>query len=193
MDKASLRKKYHLLRDAAHAQATPVVWKAISKNLFSQPFFSQAKTVLLYASKGSEVPTHDLIQKLLDEGRRVCLPIAHLKEKDLELSFIRSLDDLVPSSFGVLEPKMTEMRPCPPQEVQAAIVPGVAFDPHGYRLGYGLGFYDRFLPRLSCPSIGLSYEAQIAPVLPHDAHDVPLDFIATESRVLAAVHDISAL
>ncbi|MDE1798214.1 MAG: 5-formyltetrahydrofolate cyclo-ligase [Candidatus Micrarchaeota archaeon] len=186
MDKTSLRKKYHLLRDEAHERATPVVWRAITKNLLTQPFFSQARNVLLYASKGSEVPTHDLLQKLLDEGRQVCLPIAHVKDKDLELSFIRSLDDLVLSSFGVLEPKLTQLRPCPPQAVQVAVVPGVAFDPAGYRLGYGYGFYDRFLPRLSCPAIGLAYEAQIAPELPHEAHDVPLSVIVTEKRVMTA-------
>ncbi len=188
MDKPSLRKHYLLLRETAHESASPAVWKSITKNLLTQPFFSQAKTVLLYASKGSEVPTHDLIQKLLDEGRSVCLPIAHLAEKDLELSFILSLDDLVPSSFGVLEPKLNALRPCPPQAVQVAVVPGIAFDPAGYRLGYGLGFYDRFLPRLSCPSIGLAYEAQIAPALPHEAHDVPLSCIVTEKRTILASH-----
>lgn len=179
-EKDSLREKFKGVRNAAHAQATPKVWAKMRDNLWNFPEFSDAKAVLLYCSKDSEAPTHDLIQKALDEGKRVALPITHAKERDMELSFIRSLDDLVMSSFGVHEPKMSSLIPCDPKEIQCALVPGIAFDFEGYRLGWGLGFYDRFIPRLSCTAIGFCYEAQITDRLPREKFDVPVGAIVSE-------------
>jgi 5-formyltetrahydrofolate cyclo-ligase len=186
--KEMLRRKYLEIRQLANQHATPSVWAKMREHLWSLPGFSDAKTILLYSSKDTEAPTTDLIQKALDEGRRVALPIAHAKERTMELSFIRSLDDLVPSSFGVLEPKLSSLSTCAPSEVQCALVPGIAFDLEGYRLGWGLGFYDRFLPSLSCPTIGFCYEAQIAPKLPHEKFDVPVKAIITEVSARAIIH-----
>lgn len=183
-DKASLRKNFLALRAEAHAHASASDHAAMEKNMRSLPAFANARTLLLYASKDSEAPTLPLASRLLSEGKRVAFPITHLKEKTLALAFISSLDDLVPSSFGVPEPKLSKLSPCAPSVVQAAILPGLAFDAKGNRLGYGLGFYDRFLSQLSCPLIGLAYEAQISDSLPHDAHDVPVDFVVTEKRII---------
>lgn len=185
--KNSLRKKFALMRDGAHNHAAPAVWRRMQENLWSFPPFADAKTALLYCSKGSEAPTHDLMQKALDEGRRVALPITHAPERAMELSFISSLDDLVPSSFGVLEPKLSGLSTCKPSEVECALVPGIAFDRDGYRLGWGLGFYDRFLPSLSCPTIGFCYEVQITSALPREKFDVPVGAIVSEVAARAII------
>lgn len=185
--KKSLRKTYSEIRDKAHSHAVPTVWSKMRENLWNFPAFSSAKTVLLYSSKGTEAPTHDLIQKALDEGRRVALPITHAKERTMELSFISSLDDLVPSSFGLLEPKFSSLSPCKPSDVQCALVPGISFDNEGFRLGWGLGFYDRFLPSLSCPSIGFCYEVQVCEKLPREKFDVPVGALVTEVSARAII------
>jgi len=160
----------------------------MQQSLWSFEAFSGAKTVMLYCSKESEAPTQDIIQKALDEGKKVCLPITNASERTMELSFISSLDDLVPSSFGVMEPKLSGLISCKPSDVMAALVPGIAFDRDGYRLGWGLGFYDRFLPSLSCPAIGYCYEAQIAEKLPREKFDIPVKAIATENGAKAIIH-----
>ncbi len=187
-EKNSLRKKYSALRDEAHAHATPSVWGKMRGNLWNFPPFSSAKTVLLYCSKDSEAPTQDIIQKALDEGKKVALPITHAKERSMVLSFISSLDDLVPASFGVLEPKLSTLCTCAPSDVECALVPGIAFDNEGFRLGWGLGFYDRFLPSLSCPTIGFCYEVQLCEKLPREKFDIPVKALITEVSARAIIH-----
>lgn len=185
MPKRLLRPHYHALR-AAERQAWGAEQEtALERNLFSLPPFARARTLLLYASKPDEVPTHALIARLLAAGRRVVLPVANKKDCSLSLSYLSSPDDLAPGPFGVPEPVPLKRIPCPPAEIEAAIIPGLAFDLHGHRLGHGLGYYDRFLPSLSCPLIGVAYDAQIsATALPHEPHDHPMDFVVSEKRVV---------
>lgn len=182
--KSALRKRFLSLRAKAHAAATPAGTAAMEKNLRAIPAFAGARTLLLYVSKDSEAPTLPLIARLLFEGRRVALPKTHVREKRMELFRVRSPDDLRPSSFGIPEPDPSSCEPCAPSSIGAAVIPGVAFDLSGHRLGHGLGFYDRFLPALSCPLIGLAYDAQITDALPAEKHDVALNYVVTEKRVL---------
>lgn len=190
MSKPSLRKKFLSLRQQAHEHATPATWRRMQENLWSYPPFASASTVMLYSSKETEAPTHDLLQRALSEGKKVALPITHAKDRVIELSIITSLEDLVPSSFGILEPKLSLLRPCDPKDIDFALVPGISFDKEGNRLGWGLGFYDRFLPRLSCPTAGFCYEVQVADKLPREKFDVPVKGLITEtaSRAIVNIH-----
>jgi 5-formyltetrahydrofolate cyclo-ligase len=97
---------------------------------------------------------------------------------------LESFDDLTISSFGVREPKLTEGIPV--DSIDVVLLPGVAFDKQGFRLGYGGGYYDRFLPLLSphTITIGVAYELQLLQQVPTEAHDIPLDLIVTESQIL---------
>ncbi len=184
MPKVALRTHYLALRAEAHSHFGAQEQAELERNLFSLPAFADAHTVLLYASMRTEVPTHKLIERLLAGGKRVALPIARKTDKSLTLSCLSSLDDLRPALFGVPEPVPEKRQACAPSSVDVAIIPALAFDMEGHRLGHGLGYYDRFLPSLSCPLIGLAYDVQIAQRLPREAHDHPVNYIVSEKRVI---------
>ncbi len=188
MPKVALRSHYLALRHEAHAHFGASEQAELERNLLSLPAFSTARTLMLYASMRDEVPTHTLIERLLSAGRRVALPIVRRGDKTLTLSCLSSLDDLRPAQFGVPEPMPHTRQVCTPSSVEVALIPGLAFDMQGHRLGHGLGYYDRFLPSLSCPKIGLAYDVQIAPRLPREAHDHPVDYIVSEKRVVVCAH-----
>jgi 5-formyltetrahydrofolate cyclo-ligase len=109
-----------------------------------------------------------------------------LQEKRLLLSEIRDFPgELSQGSFGILEPKAEFIRPVSPEELEIVVVPGVAFDYEGTRIGYGGGFYDRFLKEVKDATIiGLAYECQILPKLPRKDHDVRVDKIITPKCII---------
>ena len=131
-----------------------------------------AHVVLCYVSLRQEVETWRLIEWLLKHGKRVVVPRVH--GDGLQLSEIRDLTtDLAPGAFGVWEPTASHLRPVATDAVDLALVPGLAFDRSGYRLGRGGGFFDRFLPTLSprTATIGLCFAFQLLDHLPTLAHD----------------------
>lgn len=183
-DKEEIRREILTLR-AAHSQPARLMKSAeIGERLFSLDAFAKARTVLFYAAKGDEVQTKGMILRALSEGKRVALPV--VREQDLVLSEIKSFEmgDLSPGRFGILEPKI--IVPVEPGEIEAVIVPGVAFDEHGNRVGFGKGYYDRLLKRLEkrIPRIGLAYEFQVVPGIPAGKWDMPVHTIITEKRIL---------
>jgi 5-formyltetrahydrofolate cyclo-ligase len=180
--KDTLRKKMHILRDERHLSGCHTSACDIESRLFSLPEFKSAKTILFYASTGSEVPTIEMIGHALASGKRVILPITHKGPKRLELSEILSAGELANGTFGVPEP--TVVRKVSKDALQIAIVPGLAFDRSGHRLGYGMGYYDGLLRHVQIPIIGLAYSFQIVETVHHKAHDVPVHRIVTEAGII---------
>ncbi len=138
--------------------------------------------VMLYLNMRSEVETLSLLEALLDSGKQVCAPVVDTEQLALIPRRIQNLKtELVRHSYGMLEP--SEACPIfPTGHLQLIVVPGVAFDRNGYRLGYGKGFYDRFL--VKCPhavAIGLAYEIQLVEDTFPQAWDVPVQHIFTEA------------
>ncbi|MDI3280073.1 MAG: 5-formyltetrahydrofolate cyclo-ligase [Bacillota bacterium] len=152
--------------------------------------------VLGYFSFRNEVKAEEILKKIQARGGRIALPVADRVRKTLVASEVYALDrELITSPLGIKEPAPGHLRPLNPEELAAILVPGVAFDLRGYRLGYGAGYYDRFLsaffPRRrqggETPRpvlIGLAFEFQLVPSLPPEPHDLPLDVLVTEKRVL---------
>jgi 5-formyltetrahydrofolate cyclo-ligase len=128
---------------------------------------------------GNEAETRQAIVASLP-SKRVLLP--YVKGKDLEISEICSLQDVAPGKFKILEPKRKENAPI--SDVDLVIVPGVAFDGRGQRVGYGGGYYDRFLVKTRAPRVALAYENQIVASVPAEDHDQRVDKIVTEKRVI---------
>jgi 5-formyltetrahydrofolate cyclo-ligase len=154
----------------------------IQVNLFRLPQVSGARTILLFYSFGSEVPTAGIIQRLLDAGTRVLLPF--LDDRTMDAAELRSGDALVTTTYGSKEPR--GRIPIDPAEVDAVIAPGLAFDAEGYRLGYGGGHYDRYLARLrreTCRA-GIAFHLQVVPGVPHGSRDQRLDFVVTEREII---------
>lgn len=146
--------------------------EAIRRKLFRLAVFRKAKTVLCYVSLSYEVETRLLMKQMLETGKRVVVPLVH--GRTLRLSEVRDLGrDLAPGAFGVWEPTPKASRPVRPEELDLVLVPGVAFDRSGHRLGHGQGYFDRFLTRLprTTPTVGLCFAFQLLDRLPVSSHD----------------------
>jgi 5-formyltetrahydrofolate cyclo-ligase len=159
----------------------------IHKRLSGLDIFAVSVNVMVYAAFRNEVETMPIIQHCLSEGKKVIVPVAIPKTRELLLSELRDPErELHPGTFGVPEPAPEFIRPFPAEGLDLILVPGVAFDEGGFRLGYGAGYYDRFFERLSrkVPSIGLAFETQIIDRVPADPTDRPVDFIITEKKLI---------
>jgi len=190
MKKESIRKKILSLRNSQSRFSAITKSYKIQERLFRLPEFARAKTILFYVSTRDEVKTESMIKRALEYGKRVVVPISNLKERALNPSEIKDFDsELEPGVFNILEPKERFLRHVSPKEIDLVIVPGVAFDEKGNRIGYGMGFYDRFLRgiRKYIPVIGLAYEFQIIEGVPVHDKDVTVDKILTEERMIKCV------
>lgn len=157
----------------------------ILQRLVERPEYRDARTVMTYVGVGSEVATVPLIEAMLASGRRVVVPWC--QPDDLRLFELRSLGELEAAPYGLLEPGPA-LRAEPGREPEVAaldlvVVPGVAFDRRGGRLGHGKGYYDRLLGRRSpgTPAIALAFQCQMVEAVPMTERDVPVDIILTES------------
>ncbi|WP_309395938.1 5-formyltetrahydrofolate cyclo-ligase [Cerasicoccus maritimus] len=152
----------------------------IMQKLFALPDFTQASRVLFYVSFGSEVDTHDLMNRSFG-GKDVLAP--RVNGDSLHVHELNSLDELKPGAFGILEPVAT-LPEVATDSVEVILVPGAAFDLRGHRIGYGKGYYDRLLSSVNALKIGLAYDRQIVDTVPNEEHDIPVDILITNERVL---------
>ena len=141
---------------------------------------------MFYVSFGSEVATHEMINRCFNTGKKVVVPLVDKQKRRLIPYRINSFDhDLTNGTMGILEPKKDRCREVLPKDVDIAIVPGLAFSEDGWRIGYGGGFYDRFLRELKIKTVSLAFEMQIIDHLPFSPHyDVPVGCIVTEKRIV---------
>jgi 5-formyltetrahydrofolate cyclo-ligase len=189
---ADLRSRKQSLRREADAARRaqpdkPALSQAICRRFLAMPECAAAEIVMLYIGLPNEVETHWLLPDPTRKGRRVVVPFCVGDE--LELFLLASLDELAPGTLGILEPR-PELRALPgrrvePDRIDLVMVPGVAFDRRGGRLGHGKGFYDRFLPRLRADAlaVGAAFECQLFPEIPMLPHDVYMDRVITEQDI----------
>jgi len=141
----------------------------------------------MYVSFRSEVDTHKLIQEALALKKRVILPIADRGKKEIGLSELQAYGDLAPGPFeGIYEPAVKLRKRVDPSEVQTVLIPGLAFDREGGRLGWGGGYFDRLLPEMpKARRIGMAFSAQISPKpLPMETFDIRMNLIVTEKEMI---------
>jgi 5-formyltetrahydrofolate cyclo-ligase len=179
-DKADLRARMRAVR-AAVRDAAPRS-SAATERLLSLPELGNVTLALVFRSFGSEVSTLELLQGLVARGIGLALPV--LVDGRLEGAGYAPGDPLVPSGYGALEPRRRVL--ADPAAVDLIVAPGLAFDPMGYRLGYGGGYYDGFLHRVrpDAARIGFGFDVQIVDAVPHDERDEPLQVIVSELRAL---------
>ena len=151
--------------------------------LESLPVFSNASFIHCYVSRGNETPTHSLLQKLLTSGRRIAVPRVLLPDRILEHFELTKFEQLKPGTFGILEPDPRQCVRVDPIELDLVIVPGIAFDRHGHRVGYGGGYYDEFLAGVKAVKIGLAYSFQMVDEIPTRADDERVDIIVTDQKI----------
>lgn len=188
LEKQRLREERLAARETLSEQERARLDDFITQKLLATPEYAEAATVLTYVSVSSEVSTRMFIECALRDGKTVAAPRC-LPGHRLEFVAITSLDQLVPAPFNLLEP-IEELSALTEDQMSntICIVPAIFVDKKGYRLGYGAGFYDRFLSTYSGKKICLAYQQNLSKTeLPHTEFDVPVDMIITESGVLTCV------
>ncbi|CCO08075.1 5-formyltetrahydrofolate cyclo-ligase [Desulforamulus hydrothermalis] len=189
MDKNTLRKQMLAARSSLTEQARQDKSRRITEQLLALPCYQTARTVMAYLDYRSEVATELLITHALQAGKRLAVPVVNRQDKTMLPSLLENFpQDLVPGPYGIRQPAPGSIRPVPVQELDLVLVPGVAFDARGNRLGYGGGYYDRFLPRLrpDARAVGLAYQLQLSGCLSSclGPHDQPVHMVITEKGVL---------
>ncbi len=141
---------------------------------------------MLYVSNDNEVQTRGIILRCLFEGKRVAVPSLGVNRKEITPSVITDMSELSEGVFGIKEPGHEHIRPFPPELIKTVIVPGIAFDRKGGRIGFGGGYYDRFLRKVSRDAHiwGLAFGFQVMESLPVDSGDVPVQKVITEAGVI---------
>ncbi|HEX2267184.1 MAG TPA: 5-formyltetrahydrofolate cyclo-ligase [Actinomycetota bacterium] len=181
--KAAIRTQVKSVRDSISANDRAAWGRRIEERLFTLPAVQDARTVLVFYSFGSEVPTRGIIERLLGAGRRVLLP--YMEGGDMKAAELRQEDELEATAYGPKEP--SHRVPVDPVDLDVVITPGMAFDRSGHRVGYGGGNYDRYLGRLDLNTtrIGIAFHVQVLPEVPHGHDDQPVDFVVTDQETIA--------
>jgi 5-formyltetrahydrofolate cyclo-ligase len=158
----------------------------IKHRLLASSDFMNAQTILFYVSYDNEVYTHEMIKESLGMGKHVVVPKTNARDGTLSLSRLTQWDDLESGAYSILEPKKECMHVVSAEVLDLIILPGVVFDCEGNRIGHGMGCYDRLLTKVhGCLRIGLAFELQIVDSIPSEKHDVRVDKIITEDRIIS--------
>lgn len=186
------QQKKQAIREQAHAnrraqENKDELSQQICQTFVGLPEYAAAQTVMFYVDVRTEVRTRHFLPTALTHGKRIVVP--YCVEGELQLFHLESMEELAIGMYKILEPK-TELRNLPEKNVEVAqldlvMVPGVAFDRAGGRMGHGFGYYDKLLEhvRPDAPLVALAFECQIFPEIPTAEHDVFMDKIITENAV----------
>lgn len=181
--KANLRQRYRDYR----VKLLPQDKMRLDENVLSRVTrlnqYVNAELLLVYVSTPIEVDTRNLINRALEDGKKVAVPRCVPDTRNMEFYEIRSLDELSPGTFGVDEPTPNPERLLPADPGGLCIVPALCYDEYGYRLGYGKGYYDRFLAGYSGITVGICYAACVRRSLIHGRFDRPVELLVTERYI----------
>ena len=156
--------------------------KIITDFFTSMPAFEAADTVLLYYSSGSEVSTIDLFRYCLARGKKVAFPLCLNDEGMMDFFLVNDENDLSVGMYGIKAPN-EDCRRLIATDSCLCVVPGLSFDSNGYRIGYGTGYYDRFLKDFPGVSVGLCYEELRLDSLPIGPHDIKVNYLITDKMI----------
>lgn len=182
MNKSVLRAQCRTLRDAMTAEAVTSVGEQICNHLVEWPTFQQAQTVMAYMAFGNEVSLQPLMSQSRD--KHWVIPRTETRPEPHLILHLYDPARLVRHRFGMLEPDIN-LPVIEPGELDLVLVPGLAFDRRGYRLGFGGGFYDRFLPHVTAGKVGIVSTALMMERIPNDCFDQRVDYVASESGISA--------
>ena len=185
-DKKMLRKRILAVRDALPPERIRELSDRICELALQLQAIRDSAVLMAFLSFGSEVSTDAIIQWAWRQGKGIYVPLCRPGERRIDPYRIESFGDVEPGHFGIREPKPHRQTPQAIGDIDAILVPAVAFDRRGYRVGYGGGYYDRFLPELDprAVRVGLAFSCQLVDAVPAGTHDIPVDFIVTEEAVI---------
>jgi 5-formyltetrahydrofolate cyclo-ligase len=180
--KRALRRRIKDWRDSLAPEERDEMTEQVARRVFDLGAYHSARRVLAYAAHGSEVGTDAVTAGILKDGKGLILP--RVTEDGLTLHRVDDpARDLVPGVWDIPEPDAR----CPvvaPEEVELFLLPGLAFDPEGHRLGYGRGYFDRVLGRASGEKVALAFDGQVVEAVPVGPQDVPVDAVVTPTRMI---------
>lgn len=155
----------------------------IYHSLIKNPLYLKSKNIMIYLSFSKEVDTHNLIKYSLSIGKNILVPITYPKENIIRPSILKDFSHLEIGHYNILAPKEEFIEFFPANEIDLVIVPGVAFNLDGYRIGYGGGYYDRFLSSIpNVDTIALLYSMQLVDFIPINQYDIPVRLLITEDN-----------
>jgi len=179
IEKSRLRKQFLDARDSLSLDFIKISSEKIRENLRKIEAFRNASLIGLYHSIGSEVRTEQILQEIWNQGKGAFLP--RVEKDQIVFRKVSNLSDLEMGNFSVMEPKeRCEIA----KKLDVILVPAIVLSHDGYRLGYGFGFYDKYLSGKKTKKIALSYAKQVVKTFPRDPHDVKMDCIVTEDEVI---------
>ncbi len=183
--KEAFRSRLRLKRRRLSFKSRLAKSASISKRLQESKLFQAAQHIHLYLENQEEVSTQSLFQEAFLLNKKVAVPVIDAHNK-MFFSALNHLDasELEKTSFGIRQPKSALQKRVEADEIDLWIIPGIAFDLRGGRLGYGGGYYDRALALTSSPIIGLAFDCQVVDQLPINKHDVSVDQIFTETNTI---------
>jgi len=185
--KDNLRKNMLHQRKSMNVENVNDYSNKIIEKILKLPNFLNCKNIMLYLSFNNEVNTAALAKWCLVNGKTLITPYCIKETREIIPYEITNLtNDLCKSTFGIMEPKHDILKKASIEEIDFIIVPGVVFDENCNRIGFGAGYYDRFLPKRAkkTSTIGIAYDYQVLNRIPTGVYDVPLDLIITENRII---------
>ncbi len=183
MNKRLIRNRILSVRNSLPPERAKEGSKLVFQNLRKLPIFNTAETIHTYvSSKKNEVDTIEIINYLLSAGKRVVVPVVDRDKKVLRHSELKNISELKESTFGILEPE--QIREVNLNEIELVLVPAIAVDRFGNRVGFGGGYYDKFLSQVDCPKVALVYDFQVVDKIEASPNDVAVDFVVTETEII---------
>lgn len=156
----------------------------IARNLYNHEDWKQAKVIGITISKEPEVDTYQIIRKAWELGKDVVAPKCHPKEKRLTFHKITEFSQLESVFYGLYEPIIEKTIEVNPEDINLLVVPGLAYTREGFRLGFGGGYYDRYLTKFNSKTISLAFHFQVIPQFSIEKHDIPVSNIITNDEVI---------
>lgn len=155
----------------------------IHQKLVELPLFQEANTIGVTISRFPEVDTLQLIETCWSLGKEVVVPRCHIKDRRMDFYRIENFDTLETVYIDLREPKEDPEQWIHPDRIDLLIVPGVVYGKSGYRIGFGGGYYDRFLVGFKGQTLSLAFDQQLIEKVPFDAHDIPVPLIITDKKI----------
>ena len=187
--KTELRQKYRSLRQSMPPEIKKQRDEAIANQVRRLWQYNSNSILLIYVSTAIEVDTFCIIRRALEDGKRVAVPRCVPDSRQMDFYYIQSFEELAPGMCGVLEPEATPDRLYDERDGGLCIVPAFSYDWQGYRLGYGKGYYDRFLSRFEGNIVGICYSDCVQRTLPHGRYDRPVELLVTEKFLRRTVRN----
>lgn len=185
-EKNRLRAQLLALRDKLDQDEKSAIEEKIFGYLRELATYRYSDTILLYSPVKGELDVNVVARNAIDDGKRIAYPVTNPPNRTMSFYYVSSPDELVPGHYDILEPPAGAQLFIEDVNTHAiCIVPALAFDPDGYRIGYGKGYYDRFLAQFRGVKVGLIPSQFVLPRLPHGRYDMAVDVIITEDGVRA--------